>query len=462
MDTFQLEQLQQDLSGRLIWPGDELYEQASHTFLHKGAPALVVQPATSTDIAAAIRYARDNSLTLSVRSGGHSFAGFGTNTGGLVIDLSLMKEVQLVDPAKHIVRIQAGATWGEVADILREQHLAISSGDTRSVGVGGLTLGGGIGWMARKHGLAIDSLLSAQIVIASGEVLCASALQNRDLFWALRGGGGNFGVVTSFEFVAQPVSKVFAGSIVYGSEDLASIVRGWREVMRSAADDLTTSLVSMPPFAGNPAAVMILCCYAGTGPAAIQAVAPLLELGMVLQEDLQEKDYADVLEEPMQLPDFLRIIGKNVFVDSLSDELIQELGAVCGREGSPAVSIRSLGGAVGRFAPEATAYVSRQSEALVTGGTFVPANATESDVSQALKPWEAIAAFGSGVYGNFQGTASAADVTAIYPPATYARLADIKARYDPQNFFNQNHNIRPDLAGIDSIAGPDGQKETCS
>jgi FAD/FMN-containing dehydrogenase len=162
------------------------------------------------------------------------------------------------------VRIQAGATWGEVADFLREQHLAISSGDTRAVGVGGLTLGGGIGWMARKHGLAIDSLLSAQIVTASGEILRASAIQNRDLFWALRGGGGNFGVVTCFEFVAQPVSKVFAGSIVYGSEDLASIVRGWRDVMRSAAEDLTTSLVSMPPFAGNPAAVMILCCYAGT------------------------------------------------------------------------------------------------------------------------------------------------------------------------------------------------------
>jgi FAD/FMN-containing dehydrogenase len=458
VDTFQLEQLQQDLSGRIIWPGDELYEQASHTYLHKGAPALVVQPATPTDIVSAIRYARDHSLTLSVRSGGHSFAGFGANTGGLVIDLSLMKEVQLVDPAEHIVRIQAGATWGEVADFLREQHLAISSGDTRSVGVGGLTLGGGIGWMARKHGLAIDSLLSAQIVTASGEVLRASALHNRDLFWALRGGGGNFGVVTGFEFVAQPISKVFAGSIVYGSEDLGGVIRGWRDVMRSAAEDLTTSLVSMPPFAGNPAAVMILCCYAGTGPAAVQAVAPLLELGMLLQEDLQEKDYADVLEEAMQLPDFLRIIGKNVFVDSLSDELIQELGAVCGREGSPAVSIRSLGGALGRVAPEATAYAHRQSEALITAGTFVPANAAESEVSQALKPWESIAAFGSGVYTNFQGTASPADVAAIYPSATYARLAAIKARYDPQNLFNQNHNILPDLAGIESAPRLDGQE----
>ena len=459
MDTFQLEQLQQDLSGRIIWPGDELYQQASHTFLHKGAPALVVRPTTNADVAAAIRYARDNSLTLSVRSGGHSFAGFGTNSGGLVIDLSLMKDVQVIDPAEHIVRIQAGATWGEAAEVLREHHLAISSGDTRSVGVGGLTLGGGIGWMARKHGLAIDSLLSAQIVTASGEVLRASAIQNPDLFWALRGGGGNFGVVTGFEFVAQPISKVFAGSLVYGSEDLAGIIRGWRDVMRSAAEELTTSLVSMPPFAGNPAAVVILCCYAGTGPAAVQAVAPLLELGMLLQEDLQEKEYADVLEEAMQLPDFLRIIGKNVFVDSLSDELIQELGAVCGREGSPAVSIRSLGGALGRIAPEATAYAHRQSEALITGGMFVPANAAESEVSQALKPWESIVAYGSGVYGNFQGTASAADVAALYPPATYARLAASKAHYDPQNLFNQNHNIRPDLAGIGSTAGPDGQEE---
>lgn len=231
--------------------------------------------------------------------------------------------------------------------------------------------------------------------------------------------------------------------------------------MRSAPEDLTTSLLSMPPFAGNPAALMVMCCYAGTGSAAVQAVSPLLELGLVLHEDLQEKEYAEVLEEGQQPPDFLRIIGQNVFADRLSDELVQTLAAVCGREGSPAVSLRSLGGALGRISSDSTAFAYRHSEALITGATFVPAGAAESDVRQALKPWETIAAFGSGAYSNFQSTASAADVKAIYPPATYARLAAIKAHYDPHNLFNQNHNIRPDpkLVGSGNGADPDMKKK---
>jgi FAD/FMN-containing dehydrogenase len=448
MENNSLDQLKQIIQGQVITAGDELYEQASATFLHKGAPALVLRPAASKDIALGISYARENSLRLSIRSGGHSFAGLGTNTGGLVIDLSLMKDIQVIDPEQHLVRIGAGATWGEVADALAEHGLAISSGDTRSVGVGGLTLGGGIGWMVRKYGLAIDSLRAAQVVTASGELLRASAVENEDLFWAIRGGGGNFGVVTSFEFEAHPISKVFAGSIAYGIEDLARVLKGWREVMRSASEDLTTTLMIMPPFAGEPASVLIYACYAGTGPAAVQAVGPLLELGTVLQEDLKEKDYGDVLEDAHQPPDFLRIIGKNVFLESISDGLIQALANTCGAEGSPAVSIRSLGGALTRIPPGATAYAYRQSEGLITGATFVPANASDSEISQALKPWEALAVYGTGAYSNFQGTLSEDDVQAIYPPVTYARLAAIKARYDPENIFNHNHNIRPALEPV--------------
>jgi FAD/FMN-containing dehydrogenase len=461
MNNTQLDSLIKDLKGQAITPGDELYEHASATFLHKGSPALVLRPATGEDIAAAIRYAGDNSIPLSVRSGGHSFAGFSTNTGGVVIDLSSQKHIQLIDPVERIVRIGAGATWGEVAQVLREHQLAISSGDTKSVGVGGLTLGGGIGWMVRKYGLAIDSLLAAQVVTASGEVLRANAAENKDLFWAIRGGGGNFGVVTSFEFVAQPVSKVTFGTIVYGTENMPDVIRGWRDIMRTATEELTTTLFIMPPFGESPASVMIICCYAGTGPTAVQALGPLLELGTVLQEDLKEVDYADVLEEGQQPPDFLRIIGKNVFVESFSEELIQALGQACGREGSPAVSIRALGGALARVAPTETAFAYRQSEALITGGTFVPAGASESEISRALKPWQSIAAYGSGAYTNFQGTATDLDVAAIYPPVTYARLAAVKARYDPDNIFNQNHNIRPalEMAGVESTAGGEERRE---
>jgi hypothetical protein len=461
MDNTNHNLLKKEFSGQVIQAGDELYDQASATFLKKGAPALVLRPANPEDIARAIRYAREQALTISVRSGGHSFAGFGTNTGGLVIDLSLMKETQLIDQEKRIVRIEAGATWGEVAQNLAEHQLAISSGDTKSVGVGGLTLGGGMGWMVRKYGLAIDSLVAAQVVTASGEILRASATENEDLFWALRGGGGNFGVVASFDFAAQPISRVFFGSIVYGVEDLPVILQGWRDSMRSASEDLTSSLIIMPPFGGEPAAVMVMCCYAGTGPAAAQAVGPLLELGNVLQENLKETEYSEVLEEGQQPPDFLRLIGKNVFVESLSDELIQTLATNSGTEGSPAISIRSLGGALARIAPSATSYAYRQSEAVIAGVTFLPADASESQVSQALKPWESIAAHGSGAYSNFQGPTSEQDVQAIYPPATYARLASIKARYDPQNLFNQNHNIRPalDMVGVGTTPGYVGQEQ---
>ena len=461
MQNTQLDKLKQDFSGQVIAPGDELYEQASATFIRKGAPALVLRSATIEDIAMGIRYARDHSLPLSVRGGGHSFAGFGTNNGGLVIDLSSMKEIQLIHSDRRVVRIEAGATWGEVAQVLGQHQLAISSGDTKSVGVGGLTLGGGIGWMVRKYGLAIDSLLAAQVVTAYGETLRASATENEDLFWALRGGGGNFGLVTNFEFAARPVSKVFFGTIFYGLEELSAVLKGWRDTMRSASEDLTTTLIIMPPFAGNPATLMVMACYAGTGAAAVQAVGPLLELGSVLNEDLKEVEYAEVLEEGQEPPDFLRLIGKNVFVESLSDELIQALAAAGGKEGSPAISIRSLGGAMARIPTEATAYAYRQSEAVIAGVTFVPANASESELSQALKPWESIAAFGSGAYSNFQGTTTEEDIQTIYPPVTYARLAAIKARYDPENLFNQNHNIRPalDFVGVEAGFGYEDQTE---
>jgi FAD/FMN-containing dehydrogenase len=195
-----LDTLQQNFSGDIILPGAAGYGEASKTILARGAPAIVVRPKTPNDIAMAITFARDNSLILSIRSGGHSEAGFSTNTGGLMIDLAHMNTVDVIDAEKHLVCIGGGAKWGNVAKTLEAHHLAISSGDTMTVGVGGLTLGGGFGLMVRKHGLAIDSLRGAEIVTANGEVLHISTIEHPDLFWAIRGGGGNFGVVTSLNF----------------------------------------------------------------------------------------------------------------------------------------------------------------------------------------------------------------------------------------------------------------------
>jgi FAD/FMN-containing dehydrogenase len=204
-----LETIRRGFGGDIIEPGDAQYESVRGSVLVSGRPACVLRPSTVRDVQAAVRFAARTGLVLSVRGGGHGFAGFGTNDGGAVIDLSKLADVELIDKERHLVRIGGGATWGQVAAALAPHGLAISSGDTKSVGVGGLTLTGGIGWKVRKYGLALDNVAAAEVVTASGQVVQASAQENPELFWAIRGGGGNFGIVTAFDFVAHPTTDIF-------------------------------------------------------------------------------------------------------------------------------------------------------------------------------------------------------------------------------------------------------------
>jgi len=290
--------LKSKFSGTIIMPEDPGYQQVQNTPFFKGAPAAVLQPKTTDDVALAIKYSRDNSLKLSIRSGGHNGAGFSTNKGGVVVDLSLMKDVQVIDQAKHIVRIQGGAIWGDIATELHKSGLGLSSGDTVSVGVGGLTLGAGVGWMVRKYGLAIDSLVAAEVVTADGNVMRASDSENPDLFWALRGGGGNFGVVTAFEFTAHPMGKVFSGKIVYGLDALPQLITGWRDYMRTAPEELTTMLLTMPSFMGMPPSAIVMCCFVGDDKTiADAALKPLRNLGKVISDDVKQMEYFEVIEE---------------------------------------------------------------------------------------------------------------------------------------------------------------------
>ena len=217
-----LETLRRDFGGDIIEPGGAEYESASRTLLASGNPAHVLRPGSVGDVQAGVRFAASTGLLLSVRSGGHGFAGFGTNDGGVVIDLSQLANVEIIDKERHLVRIGGGATWGQVAAALTPHGLAISSGDTKSVGVGGLTLTGGIGWKVRKHGLALDNVTAAEVVTAGGEVVHASAAENPELFWAIRGGGGNFGIVTAFDFAAHPTTDVFYGKIAFAASEAAT------------------------------------------------------------------------------------------------------------------------------------------------------------------------------------------------------------------------------------------------
>jgi FAD/FMN-containing dehydrogenase len=437
-----LADVKQKFSGEVILPEDNAYEQARNALFAKGSPAIVFRPKDNDDVAAAIKYARDNSLKLSVRSGGHSGAGFSTNDGGVVIDMSLINKVELIDKEKNIVRLGGGAKWGAVAKALDAYHLAISSGDTVSVGVGGLTLGAGIGWMVRKHGLAIDNLLSAEIVTADGKTLRASLAENPDLFWALRGGGGNFGVVTYFEFAAHPVSKVYAGTIVYGLDNLPELITGWRDGMRSAPEELTTMLVTLSSFMGMPPSAIVMCCFAGDDKAAAdKALEPFRHLGKVLSDDVKEKHYYEVLEEAHP-PEGMYVINKNGFAQDFSDELIKVIADSYTGDTGPILQIRSLGGAMKQVPAEATAFAYRDSEVMIVTPAFVKPDAVAADKAKALETWDKIHPFTKGGYIGFFSERDE-DIATMYPAAAYERLAKVKKTYDPDNIFDQNFNVKP-------------------
>ncbi len=434
--------LRNTYKGEIITPEDEAYGKVCDTPFFKGKPAVIFRPKDAQDVALSIKFARDNSLETAIRSGGHSGAGFSTNNGGVVIDLSLINETKVIDGPNRIVQIGAGATWGNAARALHRHGLAISSGDTLSVGVGGLTLGGGIGWMVRKYGLAIDNLVAADVVTANGELVRASKDENPDLLWALEGGGGNFGVVTAFEFVAQPVRKVFFGNIVYGLDNLAELIAGWRDGMRKAPEELTTMLVTLPSFMGMPPAAIVMCCYAGDDQAAAdKALKPFRELGKVLSDDVTLKEYFEVLQEAHP-PQGMYGIVKNGFVKDLDDKLIQTIAGSYSGEAGPILQIRSLGGAMNQVAADETAFAHRDYEALIICPTFVPLEATPEMKANALGVWNKIAAFTDGGYINFFSEHDE-NIYRMYPKPTYNRLAAVKKSYDPQNFFSQNFNIKP-------------------
>ena len=444
-----------DLTAEVLRPGDEGYDAAARVFFAGGRPALVIRPRDPAEVASALRHAQRHGLAVAVRSGGHSGLGHGTNTGGTVIDLQHLDAVEVLDADRRLVRVGGGARWGHVAAMLQPHGLALTSGDTRDVGVGGLTLGGGMGWMVRRYGLAIDSLVGARVVTADGRLLTASAEEHPDLFWALRGGGGNFGVVVDFDFVAQPVTSVHYGSVAYQADDVAVLVRRWRDAMRVAPDQLSSTLALLPPMGEGPRQAMVLLCYAGDQDAPVAeadaAIEPLLELGVVLQASITERPYAEVLEEAQQLPPGLRLRIRNTMVPSLDDEVVEAVATLHGS--TPAmIALRSLGGAVARVPAEATAFAHRDAEAMVLAGFVLPEQLGSAEVDQALAPWGSVASLGTGTYVGFQGSATDEDLAAAYPPATYARLAAVKRTYDPGNVFALNHNVGP--ASDRDVEGP--------
>ena len=441
-----LETLRRDFGGDIIEPGEAEYESARRTVLASGSPAHVLRPKNVGDVQAGVRFAARAGHLLSVRGGGHSYAGFGTNDGGLVIDLSRLANVEIIDKERHLVRIGGGATWGQVAAALAPHDLAISSGDTKSVGVGGLTLTGGIGWKVRKYGLALDNVAAAEVVTANGQVVHASAQENPELFWAIRGGGGNFGIVTAFKFVAHPTTDVFYGKIAFPESKAATVLQGWADYLRAAPEELTSFVEVANPFAGGPEApVGIYVAFDGDDPQlAAQAIDPIRRLGTVTGDDIALKPYADTLADGTTPPPGIQLVLRSAFAGQESvPEVLQILAEVRTSERSPFIAVRSVGDAVSRVPGDATAYAHRQAELMVVTTTAGPKRAVEAARPALDVIWRRLAPHVNGAYANFLASATEQDVAAIYPTQTYQRLAAVKRRYDPGNLFARNHNIRP-------------------
>jgi FAD/FMN-containing dehydrogenase len=440
-----LETLRRDFGGGIIEPGGAEYESASRSLLASGNPAHVLRPQSVEDVQAGVRFAARAGFLPSVRGGGHGFPGFGTNDGGVVIDLSKLANVEIIDTERHLVRIGGGATWGQVAAALTPHGLAISSGDTKSVGVGGLTLTGGIGWKVRKYGLALDNVAGAEVVTAGGEVVRANAEENPELFWAIRGGGGNFGIVTAFDFAAHSTTDVFYGKIAFAASEAATVIQGWANYLRTAPEELTSTVNFANPFGGPDAPVEIYVAFDGDDPElAARAIDPIRRLGAVIDDEIALQPYADTLADGTPPPTGLVFALRSAFVDNESvPEVLRILAEVRESERSPFIAVRSVGGAVSRVPDDATAYAHRHAELM-----FVTTSAGPKPVVEAARPaleaiWEKLTPHVNGAYANFLSSATEEDVAAVYPTEVYNRLAAVKRRYDPGNLFARNHNVRP-------------------
>ncbi|WP_103501319.1 MULTISPECIES: FAD-binding oxidoreductase [unclassified Streptomyces] len=444
LDPADIARLRAEVTGDVFVPGDPGYDELTDLIVHTGRPAVIVLARDSEDVARGIAFADEQELEISTRSGGHSNAGFSTNVGGLVLNLSRLDSVEVLDETRRLLRLGSGAQWDQVAREMEPHGWAFTSGDTTSVGVGGLLVGGGIGWLARKYGLALDSVVAAEVVTADGRILAASAEENPDLFWAIRGGGGNFGVVTSFTVVAQPVSRVFFGQISFAPDETAAVLRGWAAYMGSAPEELTATAMCWPTFGEEAPPLAIVVCFAGDDEAAAAAtIDPIRALGTVVDDQVVAMPYSGVLQNASDLPPGWRPRVRNRLVPALTEDLAATILTEQANLENLYVEIRAIGGALNRVPQDATAFPHRATQAMVMGVLLGSPESNEPLLPVYEAFWSALAPSASGAYGGFLSDILPADVEAVYPPESSRRLAELKRLYDPRNLFRLNVNIVP-------------------
>jgi len=452
-----LQSLRGGLRGALLQPGDAGYDAARHVW--NGSidrkPALIARCTGAADVIAAVAFARANGLLVSVRGGGHNVTGNAVCDGGLMIDLSPMKGVR-VDPVARTVRAQGGVTWGELDHETQAFGLATTGGQISTTGIAGLTLGGGLGWLMRKCGLVVDNLLSADVVLADGRFLTSNATEHADLFWGLRGGGGNLGLVTSFEYRLHPIGPMVTGGVLlYPAARAREALRFYRDYMATASEDemVAFAFQSAPPAPFVPAAVQgapvvaLALCHVGSRAEGQRAIARLRAFGPPLAEAMGPMPYTAVqsmMDEGM--PFGRHVYLRNDHLTGLGDDVID----VCVRQAAAVTSPLSivvvipLGGAVARVGEHETAFSHRQTPFDIdVFGIWTDPRESDRHLAWGRGFGAALQPFSRGAYINEMGSEGDERIRAAYNPQNYARLVALKNTYDPTNFWRMNQNIKP-------------------
>ena len=452
--TLSIPQLRAELNGRVITADDDGYDEARAVFYRSvdRRPAMIIRPADATEVSLVVSLARDTGAELAVRSGGHSLAGHSVSEGGIVLDLVELKALD-IDAHARTAWAQTGLTAAEYTAAAGAHGLATGFGDTGTVGIGGLTLGG-VGFLVRKHGLTIDDLLAAELVTADGEMLYVDAETHPDLFWAIRGGGGNFGVATRFQFRLHQVDTIVGGMLILPATP--DVIASFVAEAEAAPEELSAiaNIMVAPPMPFLPAeahgkpVVMVLICYAGEVGAGERALAPFRTLTEPVADMVRQMRYPEIYTlfgDEAEGPGPAQEVARSLFVDAVDSNTGKPILDHLQASTAPmaVAQLRVLGGAMARVAAEDTAFAHRERRVMVAIGA-VYERAEESPVHEA---WVAdfAAAFhpDAGVYVNFLGDEGEERVLGAYPGPTWDRLVAVKSRYDPTNLFRLNQNIPP-------------------
>lgn len=448
-----IEEFKNQFHGALLTPDDDQYDEVRMIWnaMHDKQPAIIARCSGTADVITAVNFARENSLLLAVRGGGHNVAGKGMCDHGLVIDLSLMKGIR-VDPYSKTARAEAGVTWGDFDHETQAFGLATTGGIHRDTGIAGVTLGGGLGYLMRRFGLACDNLLSADIVTADGRLLTVSASNNEDLFWGIRGGGGNFGIVTSFEYQLHDVGPIILGGLMFHPMPRAKeVFQFHREFSRTSPDELMIFPALLHSPDGLPGAGFIVC-YSGSIEQGEEVIRPLREFGPPVMDVVAPMPYTVMQSIAYDLyPPGRLNYWKSSFTDELSDEAIDTMIEQYASVPSPysAIALEHLGGAVRRVTGSATAFGERDAEySLIITGQWLDPTDNQKNIHWTRKCWEAMRPHTrESVYVNYLDVEEEGRIKGAYgtDEEKFNRLVALKNKYDPTNLFRINQNIQPSL-----------------